>query len=564
MSLPSVHSGNDRTTATRRTAALLLLVASVAATAIFAAARPQPRPPSAPINWTAVQDDPAQVLDISWMGIVNSDGAIQGTPTQKLIESRFNVRLHPIALDWNAFRVRRPLMLAGGNVPDVLWEGDPSMVRKLVRHGIVLELPYDVLLRHAPTYVAQLNRYGPEAWLYARADGANWGVPTFQAGNRRPRAGVWRADWLAKVGIASVPTNLDEMHEALRRITFNDPDGNGVNDTYGMSPFLDWSRNFAEVFAAYGVLPGDLVVRDGTIVWGGTLPEARVALATLRQWYAEGLIDPDYVVAGRSMDAPLKKFLGGRTGYVYDASEYRMLNPADGASLQRQIRTLYPKASIVPSAPLLGPTGTPTGRAWGGPAHVVCFGSHLADQPQKVLRMLRILETLAQDSDLAITANCGTRGTHWDYTPERGLFRLAKFDTRDSRRKLLLGEPVGGGFFSPGGVAPEVYQQFTGEKEKDFDDHYRRPAWTLVNALGKTDVLDSASEHLESLRDLQATWYTQIIRGQRPLESFDEFVAQWNARGGAQLLAEANRWIETRDAIFDRVGVRIDRTVSMP
>jgi len=55
----------------------------------------------------------------------------------------------------------------------------------------------------------------------------------------------------------------------FRRFSFNDPDGNGLYDTYGLSPSVAyWSYFFSEFFAAFCILPFDFQEVDGAIVWG--------------------------------------------------------------------------------------------------------------------------------------------------------------------------------------------------------------------------------------------------------------------------------------------------------
>ena len=48
---------------------------------------------------------------------------------------------------------------------------------------------------------------------------------------------------------------------------------------------------FAEVFAAFDTLAFEFVERDGSVVWGGTLPEARRALEVVHRWYQQDLLE---------------------------------------------------------------------------------------------------------------------------------------------------------------------------------------------------------------------------------------------------------------------------------
>jgi putative aldouronate transport system substrate-binding protein len=68
-----------------------------------------------------------------------------------------------------------------------------------------------------------------------------------------------RKDWLDKLGL-KVPLTTDEYLNVMKAFTFNDPDGNGRNDTYGYGAFIEINtfeeglgRRFDPFFGAYGV-----------------------------------------------------------------------------------------------------------------------------------------------------------------------------------------------------------------------------------------------------------------------------------------------------------------------
>ena len=56
-----------------------------------------------------------------------------------------------------------------------------------------------------------------------------------------------------------MPKTIDELYNVLRAFTFNDPDGNGRNDTYGLAGCVVNGVGFGymwQVFYAFGVQPG--------------------------------------------------------------------------------------------------------------------------------------------------------------------------------------------------------------------------------------------------------------------------------------------------------------------
>jgi len=269
-------------------------------------------------------------LPIEWLGPPYFPSAREGLWVERMLEETFRLDLEPILMDPNAYNRKKPLMIAGGPVPDVIWEGDPISLQTAVKHGFVAELPPELIVREMPQYARDLTNEVPVAWMYSHVDGRNYGLPTFNRSGALPTPGIWRMDWLRKVGIETVPETLEEFEEALRRITHEDPDGNGIDDTYGMSGDISnwWWVAFSEIFGAYGVLPFDWQLVGEKVVWGGLRPEARVVLQRLRSWYAEGLIHPEFVtdsmLPGQTLD---RKFLSGKTGYIFYRGEYSNLVP---------------------------------------------------------------------------------------------------------------------------------------------------------------------------------------------------------------------------------------------
>lgn len=539
---------------------LALTVAALAATFGLSARRADTPPPQRypDIDWRDVEDDASRRLELTWMGTPTYPTATGGQWTERAIEERFNVELDPIFIDGNAFQKRKPLMFSGGTVPDVYWVGDPVNVQRDVYHGFALEVPYDVILKWAPDYARLVNELAPEAWLYSYWDGANYGVPTFMVRNLFPVPPLWRMDWLRNVGLDRVPRTLDEMREAFRRFRREAPDGNGVRDTYGLSPHAQaWWLAFSEIFGAFGVLPYDWMERDGEVVWGGLLPETREALATLRDWYEEELIDPDFVTEGG-----YRKFLNGQIGYLFNYGEPRHLDREDPNSLASTLAQLQPSAELAVGNFVVGPDGHRGARIWGAGGHIIMFGAHLARTPEKVLRVLKMFNAFVTDKDLFVAAVAGKRGEHWEHEAKRGIYLLPPYDQRMTAQRNLLWIKfdVCRGFYAPMGAPIEWVDEFMPADEAPFRARYRKQEWGLKDIFGKPDVVPSSGEYLNDLREMQKTVFAEIIRGDRDLSYFDTFVRNWKAQGGDILLEEARRLRRAQKDIYRKMGVDSDAT----
>lgn len=515
-----------------------------------------------PIDWNSIIDDPSQKLTISWMGVCAFPAVKEGSWIESMLEKRFHIELKPIHIDYNAYRYRKPLVMSGGDVPDVIWDSDIRQLRRNADHGFIMEVPYELIVKHAPTYVKNLNAYGREAWLYPHYNGKNYALPTFAASDVYPSTVIWRKDWLRKVGLGEkAPETLDEFYEAFRRFRHDDPDGNGKKDTYGLCPSPYEPLIFMEFFTAHTLLPFDLMLRDGKVVWGGIQPEAKQVLAMLRQWYAEELIHPEYISANKLMRIPREKFRNSQTGYLSDVGQWSILDPTLRDGLVFKLMEMTPQAEVVYGMPPKGIDGERHWRVYGGPAHMISFGKHVEKEPQKMIRVLRMFETFATDKKLFIESRTGRRGVHWEWTPQSGIRLIPPYDPRMvSYRQMLRFNLIENayGFYSASSVPLEMTNEYMSKPCLAYREKYRRREWGMMNVLGTIGAVSSAGEYLEDLRLLQLTTYAEIVSGDRDLDYFDTFVSQWKKRGGDVMLREANELLATRTKIYRKVGIGLD------
>ena len=121
-------------------------------------------------------------------------------------------------------------------------------------------------------------------------DGRMWGTPRIWDTGWIPSGQMWRKDILDDLGY-EVPTTIAETEEVFAAYKAAFPDKYAMGAS-GKSP--TWQA-FDQVFNAYGIVAGGQGVRDGMIKQYFTFPEYKEALVTLRDWYAKGYIDPEFI-----------------------------------------------------------------------------------------------------------------------------------------------------------------------------------------------------------------------------------------------------------------------------
>lgn len=181
------------------------------------------------------------------------------------------------------------LMIAGGDYPDIwyyswneasTYSGGPE---KAIEDGVILDLT-DLINEYAPNFKAYMEA-NPELDKQVRTDsGKYYGFPCFKEREEATttQGPMIRKDLLDKLDL-EVPETIDEWHTVLTAFKEN-----GVEIPLQLH-YAYKDRTFAHAWGA----PEAFVVEDGVCVYGASKPEYKEFLKTMKQWYAEGLLDPD-------------------------------------------------------------------------------------------------------------------------------------------------------------------------------------------------------------------------------------------------------------------------------
>ena len=185
---------------------------------------------------------------------------------------------------------------ASNSLPD-LFMVNRDVWYKLVQAGLIAKV--DDLLPLMPIRTATHYSDADRNKLVT-IDGAMYGLPDPGALPQTDGL-VIRKDWLDALGLQS-PKTLDEVMTVLKAFTFNDPDGNGKDDTYGFCAYIEGTglanmglgTRFEWVYGAYGVAGVWNLSSADAVALNARDPNYMKATGFIKQMNDEKVIDPDW------------------------------------------------------------------------------------------------------------------------------------------------------------------------------------------------------------------------------------------------------------------------------
>ena len=196
-------------------------------------------------------------------------------------------------------------LVASGNYPDIIYAGSieyPGGFETGVADGVIYD-DMDTLIRnYMPNYMALIES-SDEARREATADSGKMVICKNIVGTDDAAQSegtymglAYRADILEDLGL-DVPTTIDEWHDALKAAKDAGVETPFVLDQNGGS-FIALSWGVSTTSMNYLQLDGDKVVMSQALDGYGDY------LETMRQWYSEGLINPNFSTFNYYLDTP--------------------------------------------------------------------------------------------------------------------------------------------------------------------------------------------------------------------------------------------------------------------
>lgn len=244
-------------------------------------------------------EEPTEPVKISILpaGIGEFDEKSVSGLWQAQLEEELNIEIEWVIPASGAYEEALQLTLLDDEKPDVIcfsnsWMSNPSFLDAL-ETGMFLDI--SDMIEDYPNLMKWTAEASWEA-LDLLQDGRVWGVP---------RSTVARADgflldeqWLQKLGIDYTEGDymtLDEFFDMLYRFTYEDPDGNGIDDTYGIGAYEKDGILFTGIERIFHV-GGWYEFPDGTIdsvQYSKDSDYYKQYLEFMNKCWEAGVIDPD-------------------------------------------------------------------------------------------------------------------------------------------------------------------------------------------------------------------------------------------------------------------------------
>ena len=458
---------------------------------------------------TAVAEAPVEVTAVV---NINPEIVLENNPVIAAIEEKLNIKLIIEAPPQDSFWDRVKMLVSTGDMPDLVHYGADIFATQWAEEGLLLDVT-DMVANY-PNLAANITpeQMGDCVFL---EDGRAYGIPK---PNSYDKFGfVINKKWLDAVGMEA-PKTVAEFVEVCRAFTKNDPDGNGVADTFGVS----LNAQQAAMDSGIWHLHNDFFSMAYSISnWHFGMPDAdgsaklRALKSTygdymkqLHDMYEEGIIDREFIT--HNAEENYEKFAQNRVGIV-------------GASEKNYTSVLLEKYYLNPDdyiycPPLVLNEGDKPVYAM-PPSNWMAYYVNANSSPEKQDAALRVLD-FANSEEGFVLLQLGLAGDHYEsYDIEaRSVVRTEEQEKawrKATSNNFAMANAYKGMEALQGGSTAVMQEKW--QKESAAAD-----AATLKCYFGFTKMLDEvgvkAPDEVSNLNTLEVRYITGAV-------SFDELQA---------------------------------------
>lgn len=265
----------------------------------------------------------------------------------KVLEEKFNIDFVWDNPPSENFTERYNLVMASGELPDIIMDMPASDVLKYAQMGVIIPLN-DLIDKHAPNLKGWMEKVPEIRKTIVYPDGNIYYFPMFDEYPTGNNPLSIREDWVKKLGM-ELPETWEDWYNYWKAVKENDPNENGQQDEI---PFSGNGISVARsLIVAWGVLDG--FYRDprdgGKIHYGPIEDRYREGLEWVAKLYKEGLIDPEIATNDE------KAFQGKMAQNI--VGSYRGPFGGNMVTFNTTLSGKIPGFRVIGTAPMKGPYG---------------------------------------------------------------------------------------------------------------------------------------------------------------------------------------------------------------
>ncbi|MBP1990948.1 extracellular solute-binding protein [Paenibacillus eucommiae] len=473
--------------------------------------------------------------------------SIEKNAWNQLYEDEFGIKLKYLwVADPSQYNQKFNVTMASGKLPDIM-PVDSTQFNQLVEADQLEDLTEALENYGLPITKELLTKDGGVGLNSATFGGKLLGIPVNPgAVDNAPLLWV-RSDWLKKLNLPE-PKTMEDVFKIAEAFATQDPDGNKVKDTFGLGVdklLYDPVFGLTGFFNGYHAYPKIWVENAaGEYVYGSIQPEMKEGLAKLQNMYQTGVLDREFGV--KDIEKLIQMGNAGKLGMFYGVM-YGNSYFLEGKKLDTEMDWIpYALPSIDAQA--------------AKPQLVFPIGKYYAvkkgmKHPEALIKMLNAfsndwdrtkypLTAINQDGDIA----------KWMYALVAGANPTQNLDMYDHVSKAI--EKGDESLLDPKAPGQKIFFDSLKKWEKgDIEGwSYARiyDAQRLLFEYNKNDGLlmtkyiagptATMVEKGSTLDKMELETFTKIIMGEAPIDTFDEFVANWKKLGGDTITQEVAKW----------------------
>lgn len=468
----------------------------------------------------AAAEEPLTVTMYLGCGVVEFPP--DGNEIEKIIEDYTGVDMKINAYSGSVLHEMMPTLIAGGDLPMVVNVGGSQLSKSYLINAMEAGEFWDVT-----DYISSLDNFkdiNPLALSNYAIEGRLYGLPLERGLSRD--ALTYRYDWLENLGLDD-PKTVDDLVNIWLAFTKDDPDGNGIDDTYGV---VTSGLTFLNQVALHLGAPNNWLYEDGKMIKMQLTEAYGEALDICRMLYAEGAIHPEFAIRERADYEG--DFVNGKAGSYYDVST---------GITAFQDRITDPNAVLHASnlfANAEGEIYTSAGRGNNG---VLLFSKKAIPDKETLDRVINIFDRLA-DEEMCNLLALGVEGINYEVVdgvahmiPENNTYWQEKINSPYSiplavRWPILRTMPVEYDYGDQRNL--EIIQENAPYAVAD-------PTLGLIS-----ELYNDIGSDLDTLLSDAATLY---IMGEIDKDEYNNRMEQWKRQGGEDIAADYARLYQEKN-----------------